>query len=58
MVKFLSPSKPSTESGMAYRLGWWIGRLIIWFVVGSFALTVLYKWVPVPVTGLPRVAPR
>ena len=50
MVKFLSPSKPSSESGMAYRLGWWIGRLIIWFVVGSFALTVLYKWVPVPIT--------
>jgi len=49
-VRFLSPTRPNSESGMAYRLGWWIGRLIIWFVVASFAMTVIYKWVPVPVT--------
>ncbi len=49
-MRFLSPTRPSSERGMAYRLGWWIGRLIIWFVVASFAMTVIYKWVPVPVT--------
>ncbi|MFA7586908.1 MAG: monofunctional biosynthetic peptidoglycan transglycosylase [Novosphingobium sp.] len=50
MLRFLSPSRPSTESGLAYRLGWWVGRLIIWFVLGSVALTVIYRFVPVPVT--------
>lgn len=44
------PSRPTSKSGIAYRLGWWIGRLIVWFVVCSFALTVLYKFVPPPVT--------
>ena len=50
MVSFLKPSRPTAKHGLAYRLGWWIGRLIIWFVVGSLALTLLYKFVPVPVT--------
>ena len=50
MVKFLKPSRPSAHHGFAYRMGWWIGRLIIWFVAGSVALTLFYKWVPVPVT--------
>lgn len=50
MRKFLRPSRPAAKHGIAHNLGWWIGRLIIWFVVGSFALTVLYKFVPVPVT--------
>ncbi|MDE2596376.1 MAG: monofunctional biosynthetic peptidoglycan transglycosylase [Sphingomonadales bacterium] len=50
MLRFLSPSRPASGHGLAYNLGWWIGRLIIWFVVGSFAFTVLYKFVPVPVT--------
>lgn len=46
----LTPSRPTSQSGFAYRLGWWLGRLIIWFVVGSFALTLLYRFVPPPVT--------
>lgn len=50
MMRFLTPSRPSSDRGFAYRLGWWIGRLIIWFVAGSVGLTVLYKFVPVPVT--------
>ena len=50
MVRFLKPSRPSAHHGFAYRMGWWIGRLIIWFVAGSVALTLFYKWVPVPVT--------
>ncbi len=50
MRKLLRPSRPAAKHGFAHNLGWWIGRLIIWFLVGSFALTVLYKFVPVPVT--------
>jgi monofunctional biosynthetic peptidoglycan transglycosylase len=50
MVRFLSPSRPNTERGFAYRFGWFIGRFIIWFVVGSVALTVVYRFVPVPLT--------
>lgn len=50
MMRFLTPSRPSSDRGFAYRLGWWIGRLIIWFVAGSMGLTVPYKFVPVPVT--------
>ena len=50
MVRFLSPTRPAARHGSAYNLGWWIGRLIIWFIVGSFALTLLFRFVPVPVT--------
>lgn len=35
---------------MAYRLGWILGRAIIWFLAVSVGLTVIYKWVPVPIT--------
>ncbi|WP_296674816.1 monofunctional biosynthetic peptidoglycan transglycosylase [Novosphingobium sp.] len=50
MMRFLTPSRPSSKHGLAYRIGWWIGRLIIAFLVVSISLTVLYKFVPVPVT--------
>ena len=35
---------------MLYKVGWWISRAVLWFVVVSVGLTLLYKWVPVPVT--------
>lgn len=50
MFKLLKPSRPAPRHGFAYRLGWWVGRLIIWFLAISVGLTVLYKFVPVPVT--------
>ena len=50
MPKFFSFSRPAANRGLAYRLGWWIARLIVWFVAVSVGLTLLYKWVPVPVT--------
>jgi monofunctional glycosyltransferase len=50
MLRFLKPSRPSAKHGTAFNIGWWIGRLIVWFVLGSVALTVLFKFVPVPVT--------
>lgn len=49
-MKFLTPSRSTSENGRAYRFGWWIGRLFIWFVVGSVILTAIYRVVPPPVT--------
>jgi monofunctional glycosyltransferase len=50
MVNWLRPQPPTKKDGLAYRLGWWLGRGIIWFVILSVGLTLLYKWVPVPIT--------
>ncbi len=50
MISFRRPARPTAQSGLAYRLGWWLGRAIIWFIVGSTALTLFYKFVPPPVT--------
>ena len=50
MFRFLRPSRPTAQRGLIYSAGWWIGRLVIWFVVISVGMTLLYKWVPVPVT--------
>ncbi|MFM6950884.1 MAG: transglycosylase domain-containing protein, partial [Novosphingobium sp.] len=50
MMRFLTPSRPSAQSGLAYNIGWWIGRIIVWFLVLSLGITVLYKFVPVPIT--------
>ncbi len=46
----LRPSRPKKSHGPAYRLGWFVGRLIVWFLALSIGLTVLYKFVPVPLT--------
>ena len=35
---------------LSYRIGWLIGRGIIWFLVVSVLITLLYKWVPPPTT--------
>jgi monofunctional glycosyltransferase len=50
MVRFLKPSRPDKNRGFGYRLGWWIGRTIIWFLAISVGMTVLYKFVPPPIT--------
>ena len=51
MKHLLKPSKPTKRQGAAYNLGWWIGRLIIWFLVLSFAWVLAYRFVPVPITA-------
>jgi monofunctional glycosyltransferase len=33
-----------------YRLGWWLGRGIVYFVAGSVLWVLVYKFVPPPVT--------
>lgn len=50
MMRFLTPARPTPQSGLAYKIGWWISRIIVWFLAISLGLTLLYKFVPVPIT--------
>jgi monofunctional glycosyltransferase len=50
MRNFLKPTRSHAKHGVAYNLGWWIGRLVIWFLVISLALVALFKFVPPPIT--------
>jgi monofunctional biosynthetic peptidoglycan transglycosylase len=43
-------SKSPTRRGFLYRTGWWIARIILYFLAISIGLTVIYKFVPPPVT--------
>ena len=49
-LTLFSRSRPRPKRGLGVRLTWGIGRLIVLFLVASLGLTLLYKWVPVPVT--------
>src|SRR5688572_7337607 len=49
-LALLKPSRVSQSHGAAFRIGWFIGRLIVWFLVLSVGLTLIYRFVPVPVT--------
>ncbi|MEP7221583.1 MAG: monofunctional biosynthetic peptidoglycan transglycosylase [Novosphingobium sp.] len=44
-------TRPTTQRGFLYRLAWWISRAILWFLGLSLALTLAYKWLPVPITA-------
>ena len=50
MMRFLMPARPSAQRGFAFKFSWWIGQFIVWFVALSLGITVLYKFVPVPIT--------
>lgn len=50
MLRFLRLPLPKGRHGPVFLLGWWIARLIVWFIAASLALTVIYRFVPVPVT--------
>ncbi|MCW1427700.1 monofunctional biosynthetic peptidoglycan transglycosylase [Novosphingobium sp. JCM 18896] len=50
MVSIFKRSTSRSERGFAYRLGWWIGRAIVWFLAISVGLTIVYRFVPPPVT--------
>jgi monofunctional biosynthetic peptidoglycan transglycosylase len=50
MPHFLRPSRPSRNHGFLYRFGWFVGRLIIWFLALSVGFTLLYRFVPPPIT--------
>jgi len=42
--------QPGPGHTAPYRLGWFIARGLVWFLVGSVALTAIYRFVPPPVT--------
>jgi monofunctional glycosyltransferase len=50
MPHFLRPSRPSANHGLAFRLGWWLGRAIIWFLVLSLGIVLFYRFIPPPLT--------
>ncbi len=50
--------RPGPNRGWLYRFSWWVARGIIWFVMVSLALVILFKWVPVPVTATMIMDPR
>ena len=50
MLRFLRLAPPKGRHGPLFHAGWFIGRLIVWFVAASLALTAIYRFVPVPVT--------
>jgi len=50
MARLLKISRPNSKKGFPYRLAWLLSRAIIWFVVISVGLTILFRFVPVPVT--------
>jgi monofunctional biosynthetic peptidoglycan transglycosylase len=58
MMRLLNPSRPTAPRGFLFSLGWWISRIIIWFLVLSLGITALYKFVPVPITLTMLADPR
>jgi len=42
-------ASPKSHS-RTYRVGWWIGRGLIWFVAGSVLWVLVYRFVPPPIT--------
>ena len=40
----------SSRRRLPYRIGWWIGRAIVWFIAGSVLWVLVYRFVPPPVT--------
>lgn len=50
MATLRKPSPSRSRRGALYRLGWWLGRLIVYFLAVSVGLTVIYRFVPPPVT--------
>jgi monofunctional biosynthetic peptidoglycan transglycosylase len=50
MAWSLKRSRSATPRSLPARLGWWFVKATGWFVAISVGMTVVYKWVPVPVT--------
>ena len=46
----LKPSRVTKSHGFAFRIGWILGRAIVWFLALSVGFMLLYRFVPVPVT--------
>ena len=50
MFKAFRRPRKSLPRSIPARLAWWLGKVVVWFIALSIGMTVLYKWVPVPVT--------
>jgi len=44
-------SAPPKKRPLPYKIGWWIGRGIVFFVAGSVLWVLIYKFVPPPITA-------
>ena len=55
---FLKPSRPAKSQGRAWRIGWFVGRAIVWFLAISVGLVLLYRFVPPPVTATMLMDPH
>ena len=42
--------QPGPSHSPLYRFGWFIARVLVWFVLGSVVITGIYRFVPPPVT--------
>lgn len=42
--------KSSVKAGPVYRIGWFIGRAIVFFVAGSVMWVLVYRFIPPPIT--------
>jgi monofunctional biosynthetic peptidoglycan transglycosylase len=49
-LALFKPSRVTKAHGPAFRIGWFVGRMIVWFLALSVGLTLVYRFVPVPVT--------
>jgi monofunctional biosynthetic peptidoglycan transglycosylase len=47
---FPSIRRSAPRTGRLYRLGWWLSRSIALFFFASLGMTLLYKFVPPPIT--------
>ncbi len=50
MLRLPRLPRPGPNRKLPYRMAWWLGRAIVWFIGVSLALVVLFRFVPVPVT--------
>ena len=50
MARFFPTTRSRQPRSIPARIAIWLGKAAGWFVAISVGLTVIYKWVPVPVT--------
>ncbi len=50
MLRLPRLPRPGPNRKLPYRMAWWVGRAIVWFIGISLTLVVLFRFVPVPVT--------
>jgi monofunctional glycosyltransferase len=46
----VTKSRGANQRGPVYRIGWFLGRAIVYFVAGSVLWVVIYRFVPPPIT--------